>query len=144
MISGDRVVNRAVEDPFEERVPVGLHLASTTQKATAVDRNNVYTTASCGVLLHCRCGELTRVDPGKVGPTDSLVRISREMDDVSAGNCAKAVEQRAGGREEEKKRRREGNSEEESARMEWKSVLSETSRFQFGRASIRDITRSPK
>ena len=75
-------MNRAVEDPFEERVPVGLHLASTTQKATAVDRNNVYTTASCGVLLHCRCGELTRVDPGKVGPTDSLVRISREMDDV--------------------------------------------------------------
>lgn len=92
-MSGDRVVNRA--RAFEERAPVGLHLASTTQKAAAADRNNVYTTAGCGVLLHCRCGEL---DPGKVCPTDSLVRISREMDDVSAGNCAKASEQRGEGR----------------------------------------------
>lgn len=52
------------------------------------------------------------------------------MDDVSAGNCAKA-----GASKEEKE---EG---EDRARMEWKSVLSETSRFQFASASIRDITR---
>lgn len=34
--------------------PVGSYLASTTQKTAAADRNNVYTTAGCGVLLHCR------------------------------------------------------------------------------------------
>lgn len=40
-------------------------------------------------------------DPSKVCPTDSLVRISREMDDVSAGNCAKA-----GGAKRRRRRRK--------------------------------------
>ncbi|KAG7213670.1 hypothetical protein KM043_002914 [Ampulex compressa] len=77
--------------PLGERAPVGLHLASTTQKPAASDRNNVYTTVPCGVVLHRGyAGRASGVDPGKVRPTDSLVRISWEMDGVSAGNCTKA------------------------------------------------------
>lgn len=32
---------------------VGSYLAWTTRKAAAADRNNVYTTAGYGALLHC-------------------------------------------------------------------------------------------